>query len=474
MSLRTQLALLTAISVAAAVIVVSLVAYFATRNRLMTEVDNSLRSRAVLVADARGLPRHGPEPGGGSEGPGPFLRDPYGQTDMFFQVIDSTGAIVGAPDDQDVVIPVSEDAKAVAAGEEGAFIAEANADGMHVRVLTSAGAQGEAVQIARSLEEIDASLSGLQRVLFVMGGAGSGVAALFGLVVAQRSLRPVAKLTAAAEHVAKTQELDARIDVQRTDEIGRLARSFNEMLDALQESRRQQHQLVTDASHELRTPLTSLRTNIEVLARADGMPERERRELLRDVTFELEELTKVVAELVELASDRRTDSREFEDVRLDQLAASVVERAVRRSGLAITLDAKPTLVVGSYGLLERAAGNLVDNACKWSPAGGMIEVSVADGVFRVRDHGPGIAAKDAPHVFDRFYRADAARSKPGSGLGLAIVRQIIEAHGGTAWVQAAEGGGTVAAFRLAPVAMEAVGEVAHARDAGAAGPLPAG
>ncbi|HLB23119.1 MAG TPA: ATP-binding protein [Dehalococcoidia bacterium] len=469
MSLRTQLALLTAISVAAAVIVVSLVAYFATRNRLMSEVDDSLQSRSLVVADARGLPRHGPEPGSDAD-PGLVMRDPFGETDLFFQVIDSTGAILRAPDYQEVQIPVSDDAKAVAAGNEGPYIAEANADGIHVRVLTSPGGPGEAVQIARSLQEIDASLAGLQRVLLVVSGAGIAVAAVFGLLVAQRSLRPVAKLTAAAEHVAKTQELDARIDVRRTDEIGRLARSFNEMLDALQESRRQQHQLVTDASHELRTPLTSLRTNIEVLQRSDGMPEDERRALLRDVTFELEELTKVVAELVELASDKRTDSREFEDVRLDRLAAAVVERAARRSGLSITLDAQPTLVVGSYGLLERAAGNLVDNACKWSPAGGSIEVSVADGAFRVCDHGPGIAAEDAPHVFDRFYRADAARSKPGSGLGLAIVKQIIEAHGGTAWVEAAAGGGTVAAFRLAPVVMETVAEVAPARDAG---PLPA-
>jgi len=465
MSLRTQLALLTAISVAAAVIVVSLVAYFATRNRLMNEVDDSLQSRSLVVADARGLPRHGPEPGSDAD-PGLVMRDPFGETDLFFQVIDSTGAILRAPDYQEVQIPVSDDAKAVAAGNEGPYITEANADGIHVRVLTSPGGPGEAM----SLQEIDASLAGLQRVLLVVSGAGIAVAAVFGLLVAQRSLRPVAKLTAAAEHVAKTQELDARIDVRRTDEIGRLARSFNEMLDALQESRRQQHQLVTDASHELRTPLTSLRTNIEVLQRSDGMPEDERRALLRDVTFELEELTKVVAELVELASDKRTDSREFEDVRLDRLAAAVVERAARRSGLSITLDAQPTLVVGSYGLLERAAGNLVDNACKWSPAGGSIEVSVADGAFRVCDHGPGIAAEDAPHVFDRFYRADAARSKPGSGLGLAIVKQIIEAHGGTAWVEAAAGGGTVAAFRLAPVVMETVGEVAPARDTG---PLPA-
>ena len=454
MSLRTQLALLSAISVAAAVIVVSLVAYFATRNRLINEVDDSLRERAMLVAEARGLPRHAPDFGGIR--PGSFTRDPYAQTDVFFQVIDAEGAVVGAPEGQEVLIPASDDAKAVAAGQSQAFISEENADGVHLRVLTSPGSQGEAVQIARSLEEIDASLSDLQRVLFVVSGVGAAVAAAMGLLVAQRSLRPVAKLTAAAEHVAKTQELDAKIDVRGKDEIGRLARSFNEMLDALQESRRQQHQLVTDASHELRTPLTSLRTNIEVLARADGMPEDERRELLRDVTFELEELTKVVAELVELAQDRRADPQEFEDVRLDQLAADVVERAARRSGLTITLDATPTLVEGSHALLERAAGNLVDNACKWSPAGGTIDVSVAGGVFRVRDHGPGIAAEDAPHVFDRFYRADAARSKPGSGQGLAIVRQIVEAHGGTAWVAAADGGGTVAAFRLPAVAMDAL------------------
>jgi two-component system sensor histidine kinase MprB len=452
MSLRTQLALLSAISVAAAVIVVSLVAYFATRNRLIGEVDQSLRTRALVVADARDLPRH---PGGAATAPMPG--DPFAQADMFFQVIDSTGAVVGAPQNQGIMIPVSDDAIAVAAGEARAFITEENADGLHLRVLTSPGAPGEAVQIARSLQEIDASLSNLQRVLFILSGVGAGVAAVLGLLVAQRSLRPVAKLTAAAEHVARTQDLDAKIDVRRTDEVGRLARSFNEMLDALAESRRQQHQLVTDASHELRTPLTSLRTNIDVLVRADGMPEHERRELLGDVTFELEELTKVVSELVELAQDRRASPQEFEDVRLDRLAAAVVERAARRSGRAITLEAQPTLVVGSYALLERAAANLVDNACKWSPPGATVEVSVAAGVFRVRDHGPGIAPEDLPHVFDRFYRAGAARSKPGSGLGLAIVRQIVEAHAGTAWVEPAQGGGTVAGFRLAPVAMDAVG-----------------
>jgi len=450
MSIRAQLTILTALAVAAAVVIVSLVAYVTTRQRLRNEVDEALRARAQVVADARGLPRHEP----GAFVRGPLARDPFATADTLFQVIDENGSVVAEPATQEARIPVSDDDIAVARGQRQAFLRDANTDGLHLRVMTSPGRPGEAVQIARSLAEVDASLRGLRNVLLAVSGAGIGLAALLGLVIAQRSLRPVTRLTAAAEHVAATQELDASIEVRRNDEIGRLARSFNAMLEALAESRRQQHQLVTDASHELRTPLTSLRTNIEVLIRSDDLPPAERQQLLRDVTFELEELTRLVGELVELASERRSDAQAFEDIRLDQLAASVVERAARRSGLRIELDAKPTLVVGNYTLLERAAGNLLDNACKWSPSDAPIEVRVADGAFTVRDHGPGIADEDLPHVFDRFYRADAARSKPGSGLGLAIVKQIIDAHAGKAWVEPAPGGGTIAGFQLEAIPLE--------------------
>jgi two-component system sensor histidine kinase MprB len=450
MSLRTQLTLLTALSVAIAVVVVSLVAYFAAQDRLRGQVDDALRARARIVEDARGLPRRD-----AAEPPGdPRPRNPFGQTETFFQVIDSSGKIVAAPTDQQTQVPVNSDDIAVANGAHASFMRDVTSGGLHLRLITSPGREGEAVQVARSLEEVDASLAGLRDVLLFVGGGGIAVSALFGLLVAHRSLRPVARLTAAAEHVAATQNLDASIEVHRNDEIGRLAGSFNAMLSALHESRLQQHQLVTDAGHELRTPLTSLRTNIELLARADDLPEAERRQVLSDATFELEELTKLVGELVELASDTRTELHEFEDVRLDVLAASVVERAARRSGLRIALDAKPTLVVGNYGLLERAAGNLLDNACKWSPPDAPIEVTAAGGLFQVRDHGPGIAGSDRDHVFDRFYRAEAARSKPGSGLGLAIVKQIIEAHGGSVWVEAAPGGGTIAGFRLDAIAVE--------------------
>jgi len=450
MSLRAQLTLFTGLLVAAAVVVVSLVAYFAAQDRLRGQVDETLRARAAGLIGGPELPRRGPG-GGGRDGE--VRRDPFG-ADIFFQGIDATGAIVGAPQNQTVQIPVDADDLAVAHGERGPILHDATVGGLHLRVLTTPGRSGEATQVARSLSEVDASLSDLRKILFGVGGSGVIIAAVLGLVVAQRTLRPVVKLTAAAEHVAVTQDLSAEIEVRRKDELGRLATSFNAMLRALRESRQQQHQLVTDASHELRTPLTSLRTNIEVLARGDDLPDAERAQILRDATFELEELSKLVSELVELASDVRTEAQEFQDVRLDQLAAAVAQRAMRRSGLRIELGVIPTLVVGNYALLERAVSNLIDNACKWSPADAPIEVRVADGRLTVRDHGPGIPQADMAHVFERFYRADNARSTPGSGLGLAIVKQIVEAHGGRAWVEAAPGGGTLAAFELSAVPVE--------------------
>ena len=456
MSLRTQLTLLTALSVAVAVVAVSIAAYFAARDRLLGSIDQTLHARAIAVEGATGLPR----PSIGSEPTGePRSRDPFGQSDTFFQVINTSGTVVAAPSNQQGKIPVSAADIAVAQGTHPAYLHDVTSGGQHLRVITSPGQPGEAVQIARSLSEVDRSLGDLRNILFLISGAGVLVAAVVGLIVAQRSLRPVEKLTAAAENVAETQNLAERIEMNRKDEIGRLATSFHAMLQALDESRVQQRQLVSDASHELRTPLTSLRTNIEVLARAGDLGEAERQVLLQDVTFELEELTKVVTELVELASDTRTEAQEHGDVRLDQLAASIVERFARRSSLRIELYAKPTLVVGNYGLLERAAGNLLDNACKWSPPGATIEVTVADGVLTVRDHGPGISEVDRPYVFDRFYRADAARAKPGSGLGLAIVKQIIEAHDGSVKLEPAPGGGTIASITLPAISMEV--EPAH-------------
>jgi two-component system sensor histidine kinase MprB len=220
------------------------------------------------------------------------------------------------------------------------------------------------------------------------------------------------------------------------------------MLSALEDSTRKQRQLVADASHELRTPLTSLRTNIEVLAGERTLPAGERERLLIDVVEQLGEMTTLIAELIELARAEQPPV-EPEDVRLDLVAADAVERTRRnRPGVEFETDLEESLVYGVPSTIERAVANLLDNAAKWSPPGGPVEVAVRDCTVTVRDHGPGIAEEDLPFVFDRFYRARSARGLPGSGLGLAIVRQVAESHGGEVVAERAEGGGTRMTLRL--------------------------
>ena len=256
------------------------------------------------------------------------------------------------------------------------------------------------------------------------------------------------RLDRTAEEVAHTGDLGRRIEVEGRDEVARLAHTFNEMLSALETSQESQRRLVMDASHELRTPLTALRTNIEVLAADDGLDAAGRRRLLGDVTAQLEDLSRLVADVVSLARGAEA-ADEREDLRLDALVRRAVERArLHAPGLAFALEAAPTQVHCSPGQLERAVGNLLDNAAKWSPPGGTVEVRVRDGEVSVRDHGPGIDPVNLPHVFDRFYRAAAARRTPGSGLGLAIVRQAAEAHGGSVTASAAPGGGALLTLRL--------------------------
>ena len=256
-------------------------------------------------------------------------------------------------------------------------------------------------------------------------------------------------LSDTAEHVRTTRDLSQRIEVTGNDELSRLARTFNAMLESLDEAAQRQRQLVQDASHELRTPLTSLRTNIEVLATRDsGLPPEEREQLLDDVVAQLAEMTDLIAELTELARGEEQQTA-LEEVRLDLLTEDAIRRTARNHpDVPIDADLAPTTVVGMPANLERAIANLLDNAAKWSPPGATVDVTLAGGELTVRDHGPGIAEADRPHVFERFYRATSARSMPGSGLGLAIVRQVAEAHGGTVVAEEAPGGGTLMRLRL--------------------------
>jgi two-component system sensor histidine kinase MprB len=441
MSFRARLALVAAAAVALAVVLASVVVYVVVRNQLRGTVDGALRDRAAEISR---VPLHAFR-----EGDQAFLeRGPgLGEAPGYVQVVTSDGTTIRAADAR-TELPVSERVLSVAKGENGSFFTDANVAGVHVRVLTIPGSSGFAVQIARPLSEVDRSLDRIRLFLILIAAGGVAVATALGLAVSRAALAPVRRLTSATERVTETGDLSERIDTTGRDELGRLATSFNTMLGALQESTRAQRQLVADASHELRTPLTSLRTNIEVLAGEHRLPAAERKRLLTDVVEQLGEMTSLIAELIALARAEQQPV-EPEDVRLDLVAADAVERARRnRPGVTFKTNLEESLVNGDPQTIERAVGNLLDNAAKWSPPGGEVEVAIHEGELIVRDHGPGIAEEDLPFVFDRFYRATSARGMPGSGLGLAIVRQVAEAHGGTVTAERAEGGGTRISLRL--------------------------
>ena len=435
MSFRARLALVAAAAVALAVVAASAVVYVVVRDQLRGQIDDTLRSRWAQIQE---LPRLDLEDG--------YLRipsPPVGEA-TFVQAVTSEGHVFHTPGPQGGSLPVTKDTLRATHGPNGK---EHFADIGNLRVLTISGT-GIAIQIARNLGEVNHTLHRITIFLFVIALGGIAVAAGLGLGVSQAALRPVRRLTETAENVTETGDLSQRIEPTGEDELGRLAASFNTMLGALEESSRAQRQLVADASHELRTPLTSLRTNIEVLAGERVLAPEDRERLLHDVVEQLGEMTTLIAELIELARAEQ-HPEETEDVRLDLLAAGAVDRARRdQPNVTFTTDFEASLVHGAPSTIERAVANLLDNAAKWSPPGGEVAVGVRGAEVTVRDHGPGIAEEDLPYVFDRFYRASAARGLPGSGLGLAIVKQVAEAHGGTVVAERPQGGGTLMRLRL--------------------------
>jgi two-component system, OmpR family, sensor histidine kinase MprB len=359
---------------------------------------------------------------------------------------------VARPRDETEALPAGERALEIARSGEGEELRDVTVDGVHLRVLTAALPQGRgALQVARPLDEVDRQLDRIVLVLLVVGASGVALAAGLGAIVARTALAPVARFTRRTEELAAAPDPSERIEVVGSDELARLARSFNTTLDALERSVEAQRGLVADASHELRTPIASLRANIQTLEEAERLPPGEREALRADIVGELDELTALVADIVELARGAKPGEA-VDDLRLDEIAMAVVERARARAGdrAQFTVDVEPTLVRGEPERIQRAIANLVDNAVKWSPPGGEIELTLADGILSVRDHGPGFAEADLPHVFERFYRARDARGMPGSGLGLAIVRQAAEAHGGEAEAANAPGGGALMRVSFGP------------------------
>ncbi|MGH3070834.1 MAG: HAMP domain-containing sensor histidine kinase [Gaiellaceae bacterium] len=438
-----RLTLAAAAAVAVAVVAASAATYGLVRSELRGQVDETLESRAATLPALRVL---------GDAAGEQFLGIPperFGGVAVFTQLVRVDGSAI-VPPGTTAKLPVSDRARRAAHGEIGEpFYEDAHVQGTHVRVLTlPLDEPGYALQVARSLEEVDSVLRRVTRWLIALALAGIGLAAGLGLLVARAVLAPVQRLTRTAEEVSETGDLSRRIEASGGDELSRLAATFNTMLGALDESARAQRQLVSDASHELRTPLTSLRTNIEVLARDETLPPGEREQLLRDVTEQLTEMTALIAELVELARGDRVPD-DLEDVRLDLVTAEAIERTRRnRPGVTFSAELEESMIRGVPSTIERAVSNLLDNAAKWSPPDGEVEVRLRDGEVTVRDHGPGIDDEDRPFVFDRFYRAKSARGLPGSGLGLAIVRQVAEAHGGSVTAEEAEGGGTLMRLTL--------------------------
>jgi two-component system sensor histidine kinase MprB len=448
LSFRTRLTLVAAAAVALAVVAASFVVWFVVRGELYSELDNGLRNRASEVVKALNL-----------NGPGSIHPDtsPSGQPclDVRHSVVGSSAYVQLVRADGSSLptcgetgsLPIDTRTRDATHGGGSEYFTNATISGTAVRVLTVPGT-GLALQVSSDKSQVDHTLSRVTLFLILIAAGGILVAGGLGLAVSQTALAPIRRLTRTTETVTETGDLSERIDMRGDDELSRLAGSFNAMLAALEESARSQRQLVSDASHELRTPLTSLRTNIEVLARDRNMADDEREKLLNDVVSQLSEMTALVTELVQLARGE-TQPAESEDVRLDLLVEEVVARAQRDfPQVEFVSDLEPTELHGVPNTIARAVSNLLDNAAKWSPPGGKVEVSVRDGQVVVRDHGPGIEDDDLPYVFDRFYRAPAARKLPGSGLGLAIVKQVAEAHGGGVGAERPDGGGTLMRLRL--------------------------
>ena len=446
--LRTRFTLAAAGAVAAVTLAVTAVAFLVLRSDLQDQVKQELGEQSAVVYREAGH-YHGHIPSGWV----PPHSDRFGVSTPYMQVVTAGGA-VWAPSGGAGLLSATAAADQVAGGRRAAYYAGATLDGVHAMVFTTPLAPGLALQLAAPLETVDDEVTSVGTTLALLSVIGVGLAALAGWAVARAGLAPVGRLAAVAEQVTATGDPARRVEVDRADELGRLAASFNTMLGALQRSLTAQRQLVSDASHELRTPLTSLRINAELLAAEpgpDGKPAlsgQERREVLDRVVAQVAELGQLVASLTELARDE-SQARPTGDVRLDEVIQAGLTGARRdwpRTRFLAELE--PCVLAGHAEGLQVAIRNLLDNAAKFGPPGAQVEVSLRAGEIAVRDHGPGIAAADLPHVFDRFYRAPSARGVPGSGLGLSIVRQVAERHGGTVRAEDAPGGGTLIRLRL--------------------------
>jgi two-component system sensor histidine kinase MprB len=457
MSLRARLTVLAVATVTVAVIGVALTSYLIVRGKLYQQFDNQVRSYAQLSAT--------------TDSPDDALttlqtadrRDKDSGTgrpaDLVVQFVGADGVSTTGAVGEQRTVPVTVMARGVAGGRSPDVGETLQVGRDRYRVWTVHRRDGGAAQVARDAEGIENTLSELGLLHALVGLVGVALAAVAGRRLALAGLRPVDTLTSAAERVAATQDLTAKIKVDGRGEVARLAEAFNAMLAALADSRAAQRRLVEDAGHELRTPLTSLRNNVELLIHAGTQRDpakvlatQDFERLLTDLGAQTVELSTLIGELVELArEDERPAEQETVDL-ADVVAAAVARVGPRAPGVRFEVAAAPATLLASPSSLERAVLNVLDNAAKWSPPDGAVQVtvSVRDGTAQiaVADSGPGIPERDLSQVFKRFYRADTARGLPGSGLGLAIVEQIVLQHGGSVHAGRATTGGALVTVNL--------------------------
>jgi two-component system, OmpR family, sensor histidine kinase MprB len=462
--LRTRITALVMVAVGLSVALASIAAWVTVRNQILSQLDTSLDQRATLATQyiLQG-------------------RDVTPLDDSVFVEFQGNGTVTNTnvhPQQAVTEIPITPADLEVAKHTRLEHFSTIYINGVRYRALTLQvntpntpllpPEEQSAVLLAQSMADTQQTLGRLSLVSILVGIAGIAVAGSAGITVGRAGLRPVDRLTEATEYVARTGDLRP-IEVQGTDELARLATSFNSMLTALARSQEHQRRLIADAGHELRTPLTSMRTNIDLLSQifnssseqdepgADGGPgsnrgpglrrvqisDADRAELIGDVRAQMEELSVLVGDLVELSRDATPQSAS-EPLNLGDVVRQAVDRVRRRAPhLKFDIQLQPWFLEGDPATLERAVTNLLDNAAKWSPEEGTVTVRLSDGLLQVADQGPGIAEEDMPHVFERFYRSTEARTMPGSGLGLAIVRQAAENHGGRVAAARAPSGGAL-------------------------------
>ncbi len=435
-TLQRRIVWLTALAVAISVAVTGIGAYATTQISLYAQLDSELLSVANITA---ALVAQDIESMGG------LNADALKAANVVLVLVKSNKDEVAFPGET-VTFDIGPQEIAVARTQQGSSARTGRAStGELYRIVSVPLTQqaegqttgdGYALVLGRSLEPTLTTLRQMAFVLLAVAILGVIAAAISGWVVAGSSLQPIRRLALAVAKITETDEL-IQIEAEGDNELADLSRSFNSMTRSLASSRERQSRLIGDAGHELRTPLTSLRTNIELLIadeKSGMLPEGARSDILRDVAAQLGEFTQLVGDLVQLSREDHVEAARV-PIDLQDVVANAVTRAKRRGPTMIfDVELAEHQLVGNPDTLERALTNLLDNAVKFSPNGGLITVTMKDQTIVVSDQGPGIADEDLPHVFDRFYRSDLSRNTPGTGLGLSIVAHTINSHGG--WVKA--------------------------------------